>query len=113
MTVAIKNFKGYQQSYAIAASTTSANQVVSQPAKSTESAGYGAGGYTDLHIYNATAGIAFISYGMSAATATTSSPDFVAPGAEVVIAMGIPATNIAVILSSGSGYIYAAVGEGS
>jgi len=112
MTIAIKNFKGANASYTVAATTTSSNTVISQPS-TTSGSGYGSMGYSDLKIYNASTGIAFVSYGMSAATATTSSPDFIAPGAVEIISMGIPATNVSVVLSSGAGNVYLCVGEGN
>lgn len=112
MTIALKNFKASGSSYTLSATTSSQNTVVAQPTPVAGTAGF-AGGYCDLHVYNSTTGVAFIAYGTSAATATTSSGDFVAPGAEVVISMGMPATNVAIILSAGSGNVYFAVGEGS
>jgi hypothetical protein len=112
MTISLKNFKGFGSSYTLAATTTSQNTAVSQPAAVAGTAGF-AGGYSDLEVYNGSTGVAFIAYGTSPATATTSSPDFVAPGAIVILNMGMPATNVAIILSSGSGNVYFAVGEGS
>jgi len=112
VTITLKNFKGFGSSYTLAATTSSQNTVVAQPAAVSGTAGF-AGGYTDLHVYNGASGTAFIAYGTSSATATTSSPDFVAPGAEVVIGMGMPATNVAIILASGSGNVYFAIGEGN
>ena len=112
MSLSLKNFKGVGQSYTVSATTSNVNTAVNQPTAVAGSAGTG-GGYTDLHVYNATTGVAFIAYGMTAATATTTSADFVSPGAEVIISMGVPATNVAVILSTSSGSVYLAVGDGS
>lgn len=109
MTIQIQNFKGFQQSYTLAATSSSQNTAVTNlPTGAT-----GQGGYTDLIVYNASSAVAFINYGMASATATVTSPDFVAPGATIVINMGGPYTNVAIILATGTGNVYFAVGQGS
>ena len=99
-----KNFTPYGN-YTVAASTTSANQVITQPASGEVA--------NDLQISNSTAGVAFITYGTSAQTAT-SAGFAVMPGAIEVISMGnLPITNIGVILSAGSGSVYLSNGLGA
>lgn len=112
------NFNPYLKSYTLAATATSQNTAVTQPTTGDsnnaiqQTAGEGAG-YTDLLVYNASASaVAFVSWGTSAATATLTSAAFVPPGTSRVFNMGLAATNIAVILSTSTGNVYFAVGEG-
>ena len=112
MGINVANFKGAVQSFTLAATNSSQNTAVTQPPAVSGSAG-NAGGYTDILVYNASAGVAFLNFGMAAATATTTSPDFVAPGAMQIINMNCPYTNVAIILSAGTGNVYFALGSGS
>lgn len=65
-----------------------------------------------LRIVNGTAAIAFVAIGKGTATATTASYP-VPPGEAALIAAGPYIDVVAVLLSSGSGNVYATVGEGT
>lgn len=103
-----KNFSPYTN-YIIAASTTSANQVVVQP---TFNAGSPINGATDLLVSNNTSGVAYVSWGLTAQTATSANIAIM-PGAIMAIDMGLAATNVAVLLSAGSGNVYISIGVGT
>jgi hypothetical protein len=91
--------------YTVAATNASTNQVVTQP-NNTGLAGI------DLLISNGAATVAHLRWGTVAQTAVTT--DFaVLPGETMVVNMGVAATNIAVILESGSGNVYLSLGIGS
>lgn len=113
MSIELQNFTP-ALNYTLAATTTSQNTAITQPASA---AGVGlagsGGGYVNLRIYNATAAVAFISWGMSAQTATVAASFPVGPGASPVINMGCPATNVGCILSAGTGNVYFSPGGGS
>lgn len=99
-----KNFTPYE-THAVSASTTSANQTFTQPAQG-ESA-------RDLLVQNPTDAVVFVKWGTTAQTATASSFP-VMPGAIMIIDTGTtPATNVAVLLSSGTGTIYLSLGVGA
>ena len=99
-----QNFTPYGN-YAISATTSSTNQAVTQPSSGT--------GARDLYIYNPNAGIAFVAYGTTSQTANTTTSFAVPPGAAMIIDMDVFATNVAVIMSTGSGTVYISVGTGT
>lgn len=103
-----KNFNPFNN-YIVAASTTSANQVVAQP---TGNDGAPITAATDLLVANNTTGVAFISWGLVAQTATNANVA-VLPGAIMTFDMGTPATNVAVLLSTSSGNVYISIGTGT
>lgn len=105
-----KNFAPFNN-YIVSASTSSANQVVVQPSAQSEGLPVG-GGATDLLVYNATTGVAFITWGTTTQTATNAGVA-VGPGAIMMFDMGIPATNVGVLLSTGSGSVYISIGIGT
>lgn len=111
MTVQTLNFSP-NSAYTISASTSSANQALTQPPVLTGGGGNG-GGYLTLVIYNATSGVAFLQPGMSSQTATTSSTYQVAPGAVKTFDMSSPFTNLGCILSASSGNVYVMLGSGT
>ena len=103
-----QNFAPFNN-YVLAATTSSQNTVVTQPSTTT-------GGKTcrDLYIYNSTAGVAFVAWGQTSQTASTSTSFAVAPGAVMVIDMGDnPVTNIGIILGTSSGNVYFSIGNGT
>lgn len=91
--------------YAISATTSSTNQAVTQPTLGSIA--------RDLYIYNPTSGIAFVAYGLTSQTASTTTSFAVPPGAAIIIDTDIATTNVAVILSTGSGTVYISIGVGS
>ena len=107
-----KNFTPFN-SYVISASTASANQVVVQPTQT------GAGTImpvqtpaTDLMVSNTTGAVAYVAWGTTAQTATSSNVA-VAAGAIEIFDMGVAATNVAVLLASGTGSVDISIGVGT
>ena len=102
-----KNFSPFA-SYPISASTTSVNQVVSQP---TFSVGMPITPAQDLMVANNTSAAAFVAWGLTAQTATSSNVA-VLPGEVAIFDMGTAATNVAILLSTGTGTVYISIGAG-
>lgn len=99
-----QNFLPYGN-YTVAATATSQNIVVAEPTYGTPC--------TDLLISNSTTSVAFVSWGTTAQTATSSS-FAVLPGAIMAVDTGTtPITNIAVILATGTGNVYLSIGIGN
>lgn len=114
MSVTIANFSPKNctadGNYTIAASTTGTNQVMQQPPAAT----YGANGYITLLITNSSSSAAFLSWGMTNQAGVVSTSSFQVPaGSVMTIDMAFPATNVAVILASGTGNVYISLGNGS
>lgn len=85
----------------ISASTTSASATWTDADKSGDC----------LRIFNSTAGVAFVRIGRGAQTATTADIP-IAPNAAEVIGCNDNSDTVAVILSTGTGSVYATKGEG-
>jgi len=66
----------------------------------------------DLYVFNSTAGIAFVKWGLSTATVNAAPTDFPIPaGVARVVKVG-NIDQVSVILSTGTGNVYVAKGEG-
>jgi len=88
--------------YIISASTTTANQALTQPPNVSGAAG-NSNGYNNLRVYNANASkMAFFQVGMTSQTATTASIYQVPPNTSMSFEMTAPYTNLGVILDSGA-----------
>ena len=113
MTVQVENFYP-QLNYTVSATTNNVNTVIAQPPAVAGSAGTG-NGHCNLLVQNQSTGIAYVAWGMTAATAAVGgiSSVPVPVGAAMVFGMGGPMTNVAVILGSGSGSVFLSVGTGS
>lgn len=113
MTILTANFNPLLN-YTIAATTSSTNQVIGQPPAVSGFAGNG-NGHLDIFIQNGSSGVAYVKWGMSAQTAVVGGLDSVPvmPGMAPVFHMGEPATNVAVILGTGTGNVYVSIGSGS
>lgn len=99
-----QNFSPFNN-YIVAATTSSTNQVVVQPTLGQKC--------RDLTISNNSTGVAYIAWGQTTQTATSSN-FAVLPGAIMTIDMGLnPVTNIAVLLATGSGNVYLSIGIGT
>lgn len=114
MTINTQNFFPILN-YTVSATASSVPQAIAQPPNVTGSAG-NAGGYTDVMISNSTVAVAYASWaagGTAVATVGGLNCVPIPSGATMVFAMGIPATSIAVILSTGTGNVFVSVGNGS
>lgn len=100
-----KNFSPFGNYTVNTPGASSTNTVVTQPTNGRVA--------SDLTISNATNQIVFVAWGLTAATATTSS-FAVMPGAIMTIDMALASTNIAVIAAATStGAVYLSIGLGT
>lgn len=101
MTIEIQAFNPVT-AYVISASTTTANQALTQPPTVSGMAG-NAGGYTQVRVFNSNAAkFAFFQVGNTAQTATAASIFQVPPATGLVFELGQPYTNLGVILDAGA-----------
>lgn len=101
-------------SYTIAATTTTGNTALTQPAAVEGGAGNN-NGYSTIVVYNAANKVAFLSPGRSSQTATANSIYQIAPGAIMSFDLPFPPTNLGAILEAGatSGNLYVMLGSGT
>lgn len=108
MTIPIQNFNP-NQSFTLVCTTDGTAQAVTQPTIP------GGQPYTCLRIFNGAAGTAKIGWGTTSAAAVTVSSSGVAvgPSQTSIFSMGSGYNFISALLTSGTGNVFASVGEGS
>lgn len=93
-------FKPSGATQSITTSTTTANAAI------------GSNGSNQVFIYNAGTTAAFVAFGAGSGTAATTAGTPVPPGAVVILTKNPGQDYVAAILASGTGTVYAQVGEG-